>query len=428
MANEKQRSPRRYGRLVMAVWLLAVACVNFVPRQGWDQDTGPVVPHDSFPADCSLCHVGGDWHTIKPDFVYDHEAETGVPLDGAHENAACLLCHNDRGPVAQYAARGCGGCHADPHLTRLGANCSDCHEERSWYPRAAIAEHDRTRFPLIGAHAAVACFRCHAGAEVGNFAGAPADCRDCHGADYARTAVPNHTAVGFSRQCRECHLPTGWQPARFDHPGSFPLSLGHGGLTCAACHTTPNVFTGLSSDCATCHTDEYTAAMDPSHPAAGFDLQCEACHDTRTFSRALWQHPAGFELTFGHAGRNCGECHTGQVYVGTQSDCASCHLPEFQAATAPPHVSLGFSQDCEQCHDTRSWGSGNWDHQFPINGGDHGGLDCFDCHNNPANRQLFSCIDCHEHTESQTNDDHDEVTGYTYTTAGCYSCHPTGDN
>ena len=425
MANKQQHTKSR-SKIWLLAWLLAVACVNFVPRQGWNSDHGPVVPHDSFPADCTLCHVGGNWHTLRADFVYDHEAETGVALEGAHKSASCLLCHNDRGPVAQYAARGCSGCHADPHLTRLGANCSDCHEQRSWYPRAAIAEHDRTRFPLVGAHAAVACFRCHAGAEVGNFAGAPADCRDCHQSDYGNTTTPNHAAVGFSRQCRECHVPTGWQPARFDHPNNFPLSQGHAALACAACHTTPNVFAGLSSDCATCHTDDFLAATDPNHNAAGFALQCDSCHDTRTFSRAQWPHPAGFELTRGHAGRRCGECHINQVYAATQTDCASCHLDDYQATSNPSHVSFGLSQTCQECHSTTSWGTGNWQHQFPINGGDHGGLACFDCHNQPANRTLFSCIDCHEHNAMDTNDDHDEVPGYTYTTAGCYSCHPSG--
>ena len=32
-----------------------------------------------------------------------------VALRGAHAQAGCLLCHNDRGPVQQFAARGCGG-------------------------------------------------------------------------------------------------------------------------------------------------------------------------------------------------------------------------------------------------------------------------------------------------------------------------------
>ena len=72
----------------------------------WWAGLGPVLPHDTFPADCSLCHVGDKWNTLKPDFSFDHEQETGVALDGAHQQARCLRCHNDRGPVAVFRAKG----------------------------------------------------------------------------------------------------------------------------------------------------------------------------------------------------------------------------------------------------------------------------------------------------------------------------------
>lgn len=482
--------------VLLLLWLLAVACASLVPQNGWDATAGPVVPHDSFPGDCSLCHTGGNWHTIKADFTFDHAAKTGVPLDGAHATASCLMCHNDRGPVAQFSARGCGGCHADPHLERLGANCQDCHDERSWRAKEAIVAHDRTRFPLTGSHAAAACFRCHAGAQVGNFAGAPVQCEQCHEADYQRTQNPNHTQVSFPRDCDSCHLPFAWSSARFDHPASFPLTQGHAGRRCGECHTTPNSFTGLSTTCSSCHTDDYTAAV-VGHVPAGFGTDCTQCHTTRAWRPADWQHPSGFALTFGHAGRQCLECHQNQVYSGTSGTCSSCHLDTYQATTNPnhalagygtdcagchntvrwqgagvahpasfpltnahqrtctdchqggvytglspacatchladyqqandpPNVSFGLSQQCEQCHSTTVWGDGNWNHQFPITTGNHSGLACFDCHNNAANRVAFSCIDCHEHNQNSTNQDHQGVSGYTWTTAGCYQCHLDG--
>jgi hypothetical protein len=491
--------PWQRTSLWLVAILFAVACATFVPQQGWSPDAGPVVPHDSFPADCSLCHVGGDWHTLREDFAFDHEARTGVALEGAHASAGCLLCHNDRGPVAQFAARGCAGCHEDPHAGRLGANCKDCHEQRTWYPREAIAQHDRTRFPLVGAHAAVACFRCHPGAQVGNFAGASSECFHCHSADFLRPQDPNHVALNFSHDCQSCHLPLGWVPSRFDHPASFPLTQGHGGRLCRDCHTTPNSFTGLSPDCASCHTDDFAVTSEPSHAAASFSTDCSQCHGTRTFRQANWPHPGAFALTFGHAGRRCTECHTGQVYSGTQSDCASCHLDTYQAtqnpnhatagfgtncaqchntanwqgavghpasfplsnahnrsctdchttpgtyvglnpacaschladynaATDPPHASFMLSQQCQDCHGTTTWGTGNWNHAFPIRSGAHNNMACFDCHNNPGNRVLFSCIDCHEHRQSRMDDKHDEVSGYVWASANCYQCHPNGDH
>ena len=50
--------------------------------QDWDKRRGPVVPHDDFPKDCSLCHIGGSWSLIREDFAFEHEKETGVALHG----------------------------------------------------------------------------------------------------------------------------------------------------------------------------------------------------------------------------------------------------------------------------------------------------------------------------------------------------------
>jgi hypothetical protein len=86
-----------------------------VSQQDWDKRRGPVVPHDDFPKDCALCHLGGSWSRIREDFAFDHEKETGVALRGAHARAECLRCHNDRGPVGIFAERGCQGCHEDVH-------------------------------------------------------------------------------------------------------------------------------------------------------------------------------------------------------------------------------------------------------------------------------------------------------------------------
>src|SRR5690606_5304018 len=156
-----------------------------VPRQQWQKERGPVVPHDTFPRDCSLCHEGSSWHAIRDDFQFDHAKEAGLALVGAHDAAECLRCHNDRGPVEVYAQRGCIGCHEDVHQGYLGATCIDCHDEAAidWRPKAAIAEHATTRFPLVGAHASTACWACHPGAQVGNFANTTTNCVDCHAKD-----------------------------------------------------------------------------------------------------------------------------------------------------------------------------------------------------------------------------------------------------
>jgi len=340
--------------ITLALALGLVACTSLLSNQKWDEAAyGPVIPHDTFPADCSICHESGDWHEIKEDFEFDHEKETGVAFIGAHAEASCLLCHNDRGDVAIFAARGCAGCHEDIHRGTLGRNCDDCHSEQSWRLEDSIARHNRTRFPLVGAHAAAACFTCHTGAQVGNFAGLDASCENCHQADLARATLPDHIGQGLGSDCQRCHVPTTWQSARFAHPSSFPLTGSHSSLDCSICHV-DNSFTPLPTDC------------------------------------------------------------------------ASCHLADYQQTTDPNHATSGFSTNCTACHNTITWQGAVFNHTFPINSGPHSALSCSDCHLSPSNQTQFSCTDCHEHSQSEMAGDHSEVDGYIWSSSSCLQCHPDG--
>lgn len=203
--------------LSAAVGFLAAACVvqghDSAAQRLWWAGFGPVLPHDTFPGDCSLCHAGNDWQRVTSDFEFDHEKETGVRLEGAHNRATCLRCHNDRGPVAVFTARGCIGCHEDVHTGTLGAECTTCHTQETWQPFGQRALHDRTRFPLIGVHASTACHRCHPGAEVGRFTPTDVECVTCHASDLARATNPNHVALGWIDRCDRCHLPRTWEQA-----------------------------------------------------------------------------------------------------------------------------------------------------------------------------------------------------------------------
>ncbi len=212
---------RRPGFLLLAAAAtLVAACVmgkrQSTARNDWLQILGPVVPHETFPADCQLCHVAKDWQTLRPDFEYDHAAETGVPLEGAHDQAKCLRCHNDRGSVAVFTARGCGGCHEDVHLGELGTNCTECHRQETWVPVGQIAMHNRTRFPLVGVHAATSCRRCHIGAELGRFTPTDVECVTCHRDDLQRANNPDHVAANWIDRCDRCHLPTDWLEEEVD--------------------------------------------------------------------------------------------------------------------------------------------------------------------------------------------------------------------
>ena len=214
------RRPSAAQYVLLAVVAAIGACVMPDSKGGerhrWWAQLGPVLPHDSFPADCKLCHVGDGWNELTAHFQFDHKKETGVPLNGAHADASCLRCHNDRGPVSVFASKGCVGCHEDVHQGDLGVNCVKCHGEDDWRMTDAVAMHDRTRFSLIGMHATVACHLCHPGSLEGNFVPTDTECVTCHRKDLARANNPPHVALGFVDHCDRCHMPTSWRDAEFN--------------------------------------------------------------------------------------------------------------------------------------------------------------------------------------------------------------------
>jgi len=471
--------------LGIATLVVLVNCRPNVPKQGWNKKWGPLVPHTTFPADCGICHIPDRWDVLREDFSFDHEKETGYRLEGAHAEAACLRCHNDRGPVTAYVARGCGGCHPDPHASSLGLECQRCHDQRTWEPTGLIAEHVRTRFPLYGTHAVTPCESCHPGASAGDFKGAPIECELCHQADLARATSPDHAASGwvadcqrchtttlwaqasvphdafplvgghsglgctqchtsgtfetissdcyvchqtdyegapdhvaqsFSQSCQDCHSVTAWTPASYEHT-SFALTGAHTGLTCVQCHTSGS-FGTIPSDCYSCHSTDYAGA--PDHVSQGFSQNCEECHGTVAWTPATYDH-SSFELIGGHAGLNCTQCHTSGTFGTIPSDCYSCHSTDYDGAA--DHASLGFPQDCQQCHTISAWTPATFSHDFPLSGAHD--LSCASCHTS-GTTSTFSCIDCHAHTESDMNREHDDVGSYSYNSSACYSCHPNG--
>jgi len=450
----------RHGRAALAALLLAallgvVACMGSptredVPPQGWWAGRGPVVPHDGFPADCSLCHLGGSWHAIREDFEFDHESETGLPLRGAHSEAECLRCHNDRGPVEVFAQRGCAGCHEDVHRGQLGRDCATCHGEDDWLPNEVVAMHLRTRFPLVGAHAATPCWRCHRGAETGVFTRVSIECANCHQDDLARATSPDHLAQGWVDRCDRCHIPTTWAGAGFNH-GTWPLTGAHRVIDCTECHVN-DVFQGTPRNCVDCHLDEYNATTDPDHQAGNFSLDCMLCHGTTTWFGANFNHAGivngcvqchlddyqgttdpdhqatGIQL-------ECEQCHVTSTWFGAafnhtgiRNGCVECHLDDYQATTDPNHLAAGFPQQCEACHGTNSWFGAVFDHDFPINNGPHGSLACADCHLQSRTFSTFSCTHCHEHRQSEADKEHQGVRGYVWSSRACFSCHPDGSD
>lgn len=442
--------------LVLAIVFGALACALHgnrkaayapVPPQQWQHERGPVVPHDSFPRDCATCHEGSSWHDIKDDFVFDHEQETGVALIGAHARAECLRCHNDRGPVADFARQGCVGCHEDVHFGKLGKNCADCHEPNDWRPSAEIARHSRTRFPLVGSHAAVACFRCHAGSDVGNFDRTSTECVDCHRDQLAFAVEPNHRLQGWVDNCDRCHISTTWDGAGFNH-SSFALTGQHAVTACAQCHTN-GMFSGTPSACVACHQDDFNGVTDPNHVTQNFPTTCQNCHSTSTWEGASFNHAGitsgciachqrDYNAAPNHVAQSfptsCQQCHNTSTWKGANFNhagitrgCIACHQSDYDGTTNPNHIAAGFPTTCNTCHTTVAWEGATFDHpQFPIDSGAHANLTCQQCHTTPNNFTMFTCTNCHAHERRDMDNEHDRVSGYAYVSSACYACHPDG--
>lgn len=381
---------------------------------------------------CLACHPTG-----TADGTFDHNL-TIFPLTGAHTTADCLSCHS-QGYSGTTTV--CFDCHTDafnqsvnPNHAAIGLSndCGSCHTtEPGWVP-ATFPVHDEY-YPLQGAHAAIAtnCAECHGG----DYNNTPNTCFGCHEPDYNQTTDPDHQAAQFSIDCQLCHSQSAWEPSTFYHDNTdFPLTGAHLAAACIDCHESG--YTGTTTVCGDCHDEDYMLSSNPNHFALNIPNTCEQCHTTTPG----WQpatfpiHNSYYVLEGAHVGiaNDCAACHGGN-YTTTPNTCFGCHEPDYNQTNDPPHLSLQFSTDCELCHTQNVWVPSTFNHDqqyFPIYSGKHNGEwnTCADCHTNPGNYSIFSCIDCHEHNQTDMDDKHDGVPGYSYNSLACYNCHPDGSS
>ena len=279
---------------------------------------------------------------------------------------------------------------------------------------------------MTGAHINVApCAQCH---KNNVFAGLSTACISCHLTDFNGTTNPSHPAAGFPQDCSLCHSTTNWQGATFNHNNTpFPLTGAHIKVaSCAQCHKN-NVFAGLSTACISCHLTNFNGTTNPNHVAAGFPQDCSMCHTTTSWTGATFNHNTAtkFPLTGAHVNVLCTNCHIGNIFVGTPTDCLSCHAAVYKSTTNPNHVAAGFPTTCQTCHSTTSWSGATFSHTwFPTSHGRAAGV-CSTCHTNSSNYSIFVCTSCH--TQAQTDPHHSGVRGYVYNSANCYQCHPRGN-
>jgi hypothetical protein len=191
------------GTAAVAVALASADCASchVDPHEGRYARAG-ARPLDG---DCSACHTA---RAFRPSLVDEAtHRRLGFELAGAHRAVSCAGCHEEllapsaaatllrsargitRFPPPQRVSRSCAACHTNPHGSQFAARgtdrCETCHGIVAFAPATGF-NHDRdASFRLQGAHASVACAKCHVAQTV---AGVPmtvyrplsGTCESCH--------------------------------------------------------------------------------------------------------------------------------------------------------------------------------------------------------------------------------------------------------
>jgi hypothetical protein len=389
-------------------------------------------PHGSLSIPCQNCHTISGWKPIRAVPEFDHNT-TKYPLRGMHEGVSCVQCHTK--PIFTNVGKQCADCHADIHKRQMGANCEQCHTVKGWNVSVQQINQHLNRFPLIGAHAALDCDQCHTGAAVGQFQGLSTACYSCHQKDFVSTKSVgiDHVALGLPVTCEQCHSMDNWMGAKFDHLKftGFALTGAHATLDCAACHA-GGKFNNAAATCDGCHMADFNKTNNPPHAQAGFPTTCQTCHSTTAWDPTTFDHSTftKFPLTGAHVSVACTQCHINGQFVGTPTDCASCHMKDFNGTTTPNHVQSGFPTTCQQCHTTTTWNSASFDHSttgFTLTGA-HVALQCTQCHNttfSPSGAYSLTsttCITCHQTDFNNASNPNHVQSGFSQ---NCTQCHNT---
>ncbi|MCB9208040.1 MAG: hypothetical protein H6609_01585 [Ignavibacteriales bacterium] len=375
--------------------------------------------------ECLACHPSGD-----SDGAFNH-ATSLFPLTGAHTTQECSSCHETG---YSNASAECESCHQsdftnslEPKHSEAGIStqCENCHNSSAWKP--SEFNHTITGFELVGGHNRTQCSDCHSVST----ANASSECYGCHESNYSQ--APEHSTQNYPKTCQNCHNTTNWEETSFDHNSTnFALTGAHIDVTCDNCHS--NGYAGTSTDCNSCHTSDFNNSTNPNHTNLGLSTDCADCHTTNS----NWQ-PASFSvhnnyyaLVGAHSSisNDCSTCHNGD-YNNTSNQCYDCHQNDYNSTTNPAHASSGFGTGCLDCHSQSAWTPSTFDHDgqyFPIYSGDHRGEwnTCSDCHKNSNDFGQFTCLECHEHSQSRMDDKHSDINDYVYDSNACYDCHPRG--
>ena len=358
---------------------------------------------DAAKQECTHCHTdhkGRDADIVLLDRETFNHASTNFELRDAHKAVPCNGCHAQNVKFRDAPGR-CFDCHKtnDPHKGRLGQTCDNCHGEITWR-RTKAFDHDKTGFPLQGAHRDVACAACHVGER---YKGISTACVACH-------RIQDVHGGRYGAKCGTCHEQNKWTAIRFNHDKDtkFPLRAAHAKVKCDTCHSGDLYRDKLATACVSCHR-----ADDPHNGELG--VGCERCHGEDNWRRiASFDHDiTRFPLIGYHAVVTCEECHRSMRFKDTSLVCASCHRDQ--------HHEGRLGANCALCHNPNGWARWRFDHdtqtRYPLTGA-HRVVNCHACHmiKNVTKITLATdCYACH-----RQDDAHRGALGRT-----CERCHVT---
>jgi hypothetical protein len=235
--------------------------------------------------------------------------------------------------------------------------CGACHTVNTW--TEVVFPHERTGFPLRGAHVKTTCKGCH---PVDFVQRVPDTCSGCH----------RDVHMGdLGARCVDCHNEREWRSefgVDAHRKTNFPLSGRHALIPCESCHGAirDQSFVRPTVDCVGCHQQDYnnTLMLPVSHAALSFNTECRSCHDTWRWTGARYvRHDDCFQISVGsHAGIDCLTCHATLLptnpairCVEPPPQCTNCHN-HAQATTDAQHTNPpvpGYQYKdfkCYQCH------------------------------------------------------------------------------
>ena len=262
-------------------------------------------------ATCETCHSTERFAVT----TYSHRTP-GTFFEGTHTPVTCAKCHAPSGtarvpvltratvrPAAAGSApavapgplanahftatpRTCVTCHADVHLGQVTQTCESCHSVAlAKFAVAPTFDHTRTKFPLGGRHAPVACAKCHE-SKTQVFPAGPGTAVRLTG--LATTCVSCHQDVHLGQfgatgqRCETCHTDQAFKLTAYTHKNAAQAAFfvgAHRKAACSGCHTAATgqfaagrgtaVRYAIDTACTSCHRDVHNGALGP---------KCADCH------------------------------------------------------------------------------------------------------------------------------------------------------